>query len=82
MEESGMKKNKEVIKMKPNVKVSLGILPFGNISYKIINIKAPIEKKEPEMPNYIGSLTTTIENIEIRYKRSEVYLAPKTTAGI
>ena len=82
MEVTGMKKNKEVIEMEPKVKVSLKILPFGNIRYEIAGQEFPIEEKESVMPRYIEPLTTHIEKVEIRYDEGETYSVPKTTAGI
>jgi hypothetical protein len=82
MEVSGMKKNKEAIKMESKVKVSLNIVPFGNISYKITGLEGSTEEKESEIPRYIEPLTTHIEKIEIRYEEGETYSVPKTTGGI
>ena len=80
MEVNGMKRNKEADVMNPKIKVSLKILPFGNISYKIAGLEHPIEEKESEMPRYIEPLTTNIEKVDIYYEESETYLLPKTTA--
>jgi hypothetical protein len=81
MEVSGMKKDKNIIEEKPKVKISLKILPFGNISYEITNLELPIGEKEPETPRYTEPLTTNTEGVEILYEKSETYLVPKTTAG-
>ena len=80
MEVNGMKRNKEVDVMNPKVKVSLKILPFGSISYRITGLEHPIEEKESEMPRYIEPLTTNIEKVDIYYEEGETYLLPKTTA--
>jgi len=77
-----MKKNKEVIEMEPKIKVSLKLVPFGNIQYEIKGLERSIEEKEVEMPKYIEPLTTHIEKVEIRYKEGETYSVPKTTVGI
>jgi hypothetical protein len=82
MEVTGMNRNKEVIEMEPKVKVSLKILPFGSIRYKIAGQDFSIGEKESEMPRYIEPLTTHIEKVEIRYEEGETYSVPKTTAGI
>jgi len=81
MEVNGMKKNKEVIEVKPKVKVSLKILPFGSISYEITGLERHMEEKESEMPRYIEPLTTNIEKVDIQYEEGETYSVPKTTAG-
>jgi len=82
MEVTGMKINKEVIEMEPKVKVSLKILPFGNIHYEIAGQEFSIQEKESMMPRYIEPLTTHIEKVEIHYEEGETYSVPKTTAGI
>lgn len=79
---SGMKRNKEIIEMKPKVKVFLKILPFNIISYEITGLELPIAEKESEMPRYIEPLTTNIEKVEINYEEGETYSVPKTTVGI
>lgn len=79
---SGMKRNKEIIEMKPKVKVFLKILPFNIISYEITGLELPIGEKESEMPRYIEPLTTNIEKVEINYEEGETYSVPKTTVGI
>jgi hypothetical protein len=82
MEESGMKRNKEVIKMEPKVKVSLKIVPFGSIIYQTAGLEHPVREKESEMPRYIEPVTTNIKKVEIRYEEGETYSVPKTTAGM
>jgi hypothetical protein len=81
MEVSGMKRNREVIKMKLKVKVSLKIVPFGSVVYEIPSLERPVIEKESEMPRYIEPLTTNIEKVEIRYEEGKTYSVPKTTAG-
>jgi hypothetical protein len=81
MEVNGMLKNNEFIEVKPKVKVSLKILPFGSISYEITGLEHNMEEKEPEMPRYIEPLTTNIEKVYIQYEEGETYSVPKTTAG-
>lgn len=81
MEVNGMKTNKKVTEMKPKVKVSLKILPFGNINYKFESLEQKMEEKESEEPKYINPLTTNIERIDILYDENENYSVPKTTAG-
>jgi len=81
MEVNGMKRNKEVIVVKPEVKVSLIILPFGSIIYETAGLEHPVREKESEMPQYIEPLTTNIEKIDIHYEEGETYSVPKTTAG-
>lgn len=76
-----MKKNKEVVEMEPKVKVSLKILPFGNISYEIPSVERPMKEKESEVPRYVEPLTTNIEKVEIRYEEGETYSMPKTSSG-
>jgi len=78
-----MKRNKkEINEMKPVIRISLKILPFGSISYEIPSLECPIEEKESEIPRYIEPPTTNIEKVEIRYEESKIYSVPKTTAGI
>jgi len=71
--------------MKPKLEVSLRILPFGSIGYKITGLEHPVGEEEHGRPRYIEPLTTNIEEIEIRYEVGETYgtyLVPKTTAGV
>lgn len=82
MEVNGMKRNKEVIEMEPKIKVSLKILPFGNVSYETAGLECPVREKESEMPRYVEPLTTNIEKVEIRYEEGKTYSTPKTTAGM
>ena len=82
MEERGMKRNKEVNKMEPKVKVSLKVVPFGSIIYQTAGLEHPVREKKSEMPMYIEPLTTNIKKVEIRYEEGETYSVPKTTAGI
>lgn len=77
-----MKTNRKAIEVKPQVNVSLKILPFGSIHYEIRNTESPIEEKEHDMPRYIEPKTTNVEKIEIRYGEGDTYLVPKTTAGV
>lgn len=77
-----MSKNKEAINMEPKVKISLRILPFGNIIYKTAGLRQSIQKKETKIPSYIEPLMTNIEMIEIRYEERKTYSMPKTTAGM
>lgn len=75
-----MKKNKE--EMKSKLKVSLRILPFGNIIYETAGLEQPTQEKEFEMPKYVEHLTTNIQKVEIRYGDDGPYLVPKTTAYV
>ena len=72
MEVHGMKRNKEVIEIKPKVKVSLKIVPFGNIIYKTAGLEHPTKKKKPEVPIYVEPITTNVEMVEIRYEESQI----------
>jgi hypothetical protein len=82
MEENGMKKIDVAIKTDPKVKISLKILPFGSISYEASGLEGPQMGKKHKMPIYIEPLTTNIEKAEILYEDNELYLVPKTTAGM
>lgn len=82
MEERGMKRNNEVNKMEPKVKVSLKVVPFGSIIYQTAGLEHHVREKKSEMPRYIEPLTTDIKKVEIRYEEGETYSVPKTTAGI
>jgi len=77
-----MKKNKEIIAMRPTVKVALKILPFGSISYETLGLEYHMEEKESDMPRYIEPLTTNIEKVEIRYEEDRTYSTPKITASM
>ena len=79
---NGMKRNKEVIKMESKVKVSLKILPFGSIRYKIGGFEHSVEEKESEISKYTEPLTTHIEKVEICYEEGETYSVPRTTSGM
>ncbi|MEN3051307.1 MAG: hypothetical protein ABC596_05795 [Candidatus Methanosuratincola petrocarbonis] len=48
----------EGIMVRPKVKVSLKIQPFGTISYEATGMEEKVEEKESEMPRYIVPLTT------------------------
>jgi len=67
--------------MKPKVKVSLQILPFGSMHYEIIVPKFSVEERGFEIPKYIEPPTTHIEIVKIQYENNETYLVPKTTIG-
>lgn len=77
-----MTKNKEIFEVKPEVKVSLKILPFGSMSYETAGLEHPLQEEESETPRYIEPLTTNIERIEIRYEEGETYSVPKITVGM
>lgn len=81
MEVIGMKKDNKVIEMKPKVKVSIKILPFGSVSYEITGGGHNMEEKESEMPRYIEPLTTNVEKVDILYEGGKTYSVPKTTIG-
>jgi hypothetical protein len=82
MEVNGMKKNREMIEMKPEVEISLTILPFGTMSYETIGGEEVIKEviKEDKKPIYVEPVTTHAEEIEIRYGEDGTYSVPKTTA--
>lgn len=73
-----MKKNREMIEMKPEVEISLTILPFGTMSYETTGGEEVI--KEDKKPIYVEPVTTHAEEIEIRYGEDGTYSVPKTTA--
>ncbi|MBI1926856.1 hypothetical protein HYR99_21755 [Candidatus Poribacteria bacterium] len=83
MEVNGEKKNREVSKMTPKVKVSVNILPFGSVRFETPETELPVVETKPDIvPQYIQPLTTNVERFEVHYGANETYLVPKTTAGI
>ena len=81
MAESGMKKNKEIIKMDLKIKVLLKLVPFGSIQYETAGHEGPTEENPFEIPRYIEPPTTHVEKVEILYQEGENYSVPKKTVG-
>lgn len=68
--------------MDSQVKVSLNILPFGNISLQISGAENPVAENETEKPRYVEPMITNIEKVDIKFfKEGATYSVPKTTAG-
>ena len=68
--------------MKPRIKVSFRVLPFGNINYELSGLESPQEQEVRELPRYVEPTTTDIESMEIHYADHETYVVPQTTAGV
>jgi len=62
-----------------NIKISMIILPFGQMKLTFSSTERRPEKKE--MPVYIEPRSTNIEKIEIFYEGSKDYKIPETTDG-
>ena len=76
-----MKRNKmENVKKEQPIKISVQILPFGQMRLNYFSSGKKIETKE-RFPVYIGPPTTNIERIEILYGEERGYKIPETTAG-
>jgi len=66
--------------MAENVKISMSILPFGQMKLLFSSMEEKIEKKE--VPVYVEPQSTNIEKIEIFYEESlEEYKISETTDG-
>lgn len=72
------KKGGEV--MVENIKISVSILPFGQMKLLFSSMEEKIEKKE--LPVYVEPQLTNIEKIEIFYEESlKEYKISETTDG-
>ncbi len=67
--------------MAENIKISINILPFGQIK---MMYNSPNEKfEEKEMPVYVEPHSTNVEKIEIVYEKTlKEYKVSETTDGI
>ena len=63
--------------MAENVKISLNILPFGQIKLMFSSTEEQSPKKE--IPVYTVPVTTNIEKVEILYGDSKEFIIPETT---
>ena len=76
-----MKKHKkEAGTMAENIKISVNILPFGQM--KLMFGLSGKETENKEHPTYVEPQTTNVERIEIFYEGKErEYKIPETTDG-
>lgn len=65
--------------MSGNIKISVNILPFGQMNLMFGPSEERLEKKE--MPVYTEPYSTSIERIEIFYEDWKEYKVPETTDG-
>ena len=66
--------------MVENIKISVNILPFGQMKLMLSSIGGKFEKKEK--PIYVEPQSTNIEKIEIFYEESlKKYKISETTDG-
>ena len=66
--------------MVQNIKISVRILPFGEMQLKF-GQSVEIKPAKEEIPMYVEPLTTNVEKVEILYEGGKEYKLSETTDG-